>query len=72
MSKRDELRRLEKRANQILDKDPKTQAEKVWKKKRARMTEARYAKVVSNRRKPNLIEMAMKDAWDSCKAPDES
>jgi hypothetical protein len=64
-------KKLEKQADNILAKDPKTQLEKALKKRRARMTEARYAKVVANRIKPNLLTEAMKHAWDRCQEHDE-
>jgi hypothetical protein len=58
-------KKLEQLADNILAKDPKTKAEIASKRKRHRATEARYAQIVSRRRKPNLLTEAMKD---SCEA----
>jgi hypothetical protein len=56
--KKRDTRLLLKTADKILAKDPKTQAEKEWKKKRARMTKARIAKRAAKRREPGLLELS--------------
>jgi hypothetical protein len=56
VNKRDEFLLL-RMGDKILAKDPKTQGEISWEKKRQQAIEARYERVRAKRRKPGLLDL---------------